>query len=145
MTPQQQRFQQFVAERRTPGGRIVSDAMLVRRETFTPEKLSTEEGETVGRVIAKWLNLSAKATPGTGSLCLDCETEFSATQLPNSFVIFGLQKAIGKADHHMTLVGVCARCAQRTDDELLDSAVRYLNAVCTPKDSFYRLPSGGRA
>jgi hypothetical protein len=140
MTPNQRRFRKFVRERRTPGGKFVGDIAIIRGQALAldPATFVSEEGRRVVRAIARWLRMSAESPAGREPLCLACDRSFSATSMPDDFACVGLQAAAGGG--HLCLTGICERCSQKPDEELLDIAFRNFRDTCAPGADLRRLP-----
>jgi hypothetical protein len=71
-------------------------------------------------VVAKYLGEIAHATPGRGSLCLACDTEFSTrAERPRDFVVVVPSMVKFGELRNAMATGVCTRCSQRSDEDLV--------------------------
>jgi hypothetical protein len=77
------------------------------------------------RGIAEFLTQIDASAKGRGPLCLACETEFSANETPADFLLtVPMMADWSKTNAAMMLTGICARCCQHTDEQLLAVAMK---------------------
>jgi hypothetical protein len=72
--------------------------------------------------LNEWLGRCTQAKRGEGPLCLACDFEFSAADMPKGFAL--ARPAIGD-QQLMIATGICGKCIERhSDNELMRIAVK---------------------
>lgn len=117
-------------------GRVSKDlctmqVQLVRGFSVFEAVLSGAGAEFLPAIV-EFLNASAEAKRGEGSLCLACDTEFSPTEMPIDF-------SITTAGEKILLTGICCRCAELDDERLLKVSMQRLKKIWTDA---VELPAG---
>jgi hypothetical protein len=98
----------------------VMDINIVRRERILEMILGCSPDSVVTvRSIAHWLATSAARAKRERFLCMDCDTTFHDRRMPEAFmVVTPFAAEIGPS----IVTGICRRCADRDDAELLQAA-----------------------
>ena len=126
----------FGEARRVNKDMCAIDVHLIRRDSFIRGVISGHaNAERLVIPIADFLNRSASSTRGHGPMCLSCETEFTASEVPIDFLITGLNTG-----RQLIMTGICSRCSAQSDDWLMQAGMKQVKKIWTDA---VELPKGG--
>lgn len=97
----------------------VMDLGVIRRERMLGMMLQDDPDSVIAiRSIAKWLFVMGRRGKQNRFLCMDCDTTFHERRMPEAFMVV----TPFAAHSHSIVTGICSRCANRDDAELLRAA-----------------------
>jgi len=98
----------------------VMDIRVIRHRHIPGMLLDDSQDSTaVVQSIAQWLTTAAARAKRDRFLCMDCDMTFHSRRLPEAFMIV----TPFAARTHSMVTGICRRCADRDDAELLQAAI----------------------
>lgn len=104
--------------------------MLIRADDVIRARLSSNPmAQHILIAVGKLIRIVYESEPGEGPLCVACDTELSATEIPGAFgVVIPYCRDLSQGA--ATMAGAfCRRCRRRSDADLIESLQFWLKQV----------------
>jgi hypothetical protein len=99
-------------------------ACIIHRTDVLALLLAAAAGNVDARIITDsietWMRDAQHRDKANRFLCLDCETTFHQRRIPDAFLVV---TPFATLSGHAIGTGICRRCANRDDDQLMAKAI----------------------